>query len=171
MARKRKKGPRTKSGRLSRAYKSPELRDHGTREFVEKRAALVNGGAPELAATASGILLANGFLTPAQHTAATRYSWAHNMAFGKPWVCTSPLGELCATEPTDEMREIGRYRLEQMDRRLTKAERLRVGNLAVYEFLPQWFYSERGIGRRLPEDEKERQELLAGLDAISERGE
>ena len=130
---------------------------------------LVNGGAPELAASASGILLANGHLTPQQHSACLRYGWAHSLAFGRPWMRTSPLGELCSTEPTDEMREIGRYRLEQMDRRLTKAERQQVGNLAVYEFLPQWFYTERGIGRRMPEDEKERQELLSGLDAISDR--
>jgi hypothetical protein len=33
-------------GRLSRASKkNPELRDHGTRQFVAKRAAMVNGAA------------------------------------------------------------------------------------------------------------------------------
>jgi hypothetical protein len=34
---------------------------------------MVNGGAPELSATASGILLANGFLTSEQHNAAQRF--------------------------------------------------------------------------------------------------
>jgi hypothetical protein len=166
---KRKAGKRTKSGRLSRAYKDPEIRDHGTKEFIEKRAALVNGADPSLAATASGLLLANGFITPAQHAAAQRYGWAHSLAWGRPWMHTSPLGELCATEPTDEMREIGRDRLAKMDRRLTKAERSRVADLAVFEHVPTWFFAKRGNWQKpVPEDEKERQELLAGLDAISD---
>jgi hypothetical protein len=58
MARKRKSGPRAKSGRLSRAYKSPDLRDYGTPEFAAKRNAAINGADPQLAATASGITVA-----------------------------------------------------------------------------------------------------------------
>jgi hypothetical protein len=47
------------SGRLSRANKGP-AREHGTPEFCAKRAYLINAN-PQLAATSSGILLANGF--------------------------------------------------------------------------------------------------------------
>ena len=63
---KRKSGPRTKSGQLSKAYKrNPACRDKGTPELQAKRHVLISGSDPQLAATASGILLANGFLTPA----------------------------------------------------------------------------------------------------------
>ena len=60
MPRKRKPGHRTKSGCLSCAYIGP-ARDTGTREMQAKRAYLINGSDPQLAASASGILLANGF--------------------------------------------------------------------------------------------------------------
>jgi hypothetical protein len=80
----RKSGPRTKSGRASRAYKSPELRDKGTPECQSKRAYLINRADPQLAATASGILLANDHLNRDQHAAAMRYAWAHALTYGKP---------------------------------------------------------------------------------------
>lgn len=76
--------PRTNSGRLSGAYKTA-VRDKGTPEFLEKRAYLINGADPQLAATASGILLANGFSTEDQHHAALRYAGIHALIFGKPW--------------------------------------------------------------------------------------
>jgi hypothetical protein len=89
-----KEGPRTKGGRLSEArQRNPELRDHGTKQYVAKREAMINGAAPELSATASGILLANGFLTAEQHTAALRYAWAHALTFGRVWGQISPLAE------------------------------------------------------------------------------
>jgi hypothetical protein len=166
--RKRKPGPRTKSGRLSPAYKDPELRDLGTREFQAKRLAIVNGADPQLAATASGILLANSLLTPQQHTAAQRYAWAHALSYGRPWIHACPLGDYVGWQMSDNMVEIAKDRLDQLDRRLTKVERLRVANIAVYGFLPMWFYASRGIGRVLPDDKRERQELLSGLDAISD---
>jgi hypothetical protein len=72
MPRRHKPGPRTKSGRPSRAYRGP-ARDTGTREFCAKRAYLINGSDPQLAASASGILLANGFLSRNQHAAALTY--------------------------------------------------------------------------------------------------
>jgi hypothetical protein len=98
----RKEGPRTKSGRLSRASKrNPELHDHGTRQFVAKRAAMVNGGAPELSATDSGILLANGLLTAEQHTAALKYAWAHALTFERVWGQISPLGEKVGAPAND----------------------------------------------------------------------
>jgi hypothetical protein len=98
----RKKQPRTKSGRLSRAYKSVELRDYGTAKYVAKRAAIINGADPQLAATASGILLANGLLTKDQHLAAQRYAWAHSLTYGRPWKQICPLGEPVGNIPTDE---------------------------------------------------------------------
>jgi hypothetical protein len=81
MPRRRKPGPRTKSGRPSRAHKSV-ARDRGTAESQAKRHALINGSAPQLAATASGILLANGFLTQAQHVAALRYARLPALVYG-----------------------------------------------------------------------------------------
>jgi hypothetical protein len=83
MPKKRKPGPRTKSGRLSRAYKSPELRDKGTPENQNKRAYVINGADPQLAASASGILLANKMIGQDQHVACMRYAHAHALVFGK----------------------------------------------------------------------------------------
>ena len=176
MARRRKSGPRrkpgarTKSGRLSRAYKDPEIRDQGTKEFQAKRLALVNGADPALAATAPGILLANGFISPQQHAACQRYGWAHAMTFGRPWAQASPLAESAGSEPPARIQEIAKDRLEQMNRHLSKTERLRVANLAVFNFLPTWFFAKRGNWKRgiIPEDEREHQELLTALNAISD---
>ena len=114
--RKQKSGPRTKSGRLSRAYKTPEIRDHGTKECQDKRQYLINGADPQLAATASGILLANGCLTQEQHTAALRYAWAHALVYGKPWRQICPLGDPVGSEPPQRMQEIARDKLAWMDR-------------------------------------------------------
>jgi hypothetical protein len=77
---------RTKSGRLSRSYRGP-ARDAGTPELQAKRAWLVNGhGAdPALAASASGILLANRLITPEQFTAGMTYAKLHAMPYGKQW--------------------------------------------------------------------------------------
>jgi hypothetical protein len=101
----RKDGPRTKSGRLSRAIKhNPKLRDEGTKQFVAKRTAMVNGADPQLSATASGILLANGFLTKEQHTAAQRYAWAHATVFSRVWKQQCPLGDAdCSQFDVDDL--------------------------------------------------------------------
>ena len=166
--RKRKPGPRTKSGRLSRAYKDPEIRDLGTREFQDKRAYLVNGADPALAATASGILLANGLLTREQYDAAMRYAWAHALTFGKRWRQICPLGEPVWSEPPQRMQEIARDKLAWMDSRLRLEQRKAVADVAVFGFLPMWWIAGKLKLRSMPEDERDRQELLAGLDAISE---
>jgi hypothetical protein len=166
MARRRKAGPRrktgkrTRSGRLSRAYKDPEIRDHGTKEFVEKRQYVVNGADPSLAATEK--------ITPQQHTACQRYAWAHAMTFGRPWVQICPLGEHVGSEPPARMQEIAKDRLAKMDHVMSKAERLQIANLACFNVLPTWFLAARGNWRRMPEDERERKELLDGLDALSD---
>jgi hypothetical protein len=84
MARKRNAGPRTKSGRLSRAYKHPEPRDQGTKEGQAKRAAVANGADTTLADSASGILLAGGHLEQRQYLAALNYARLHAIIFGVP---------------------------------------------------------------------------------------
>ena len=166
--RKQKSGPRTKSGRLSRAYKSSELRDQGTWEFQNKRQYLINGADPQLAATASGILFANGCLTPGQHTAALRYSWAHALVYGKPWRQICPLGDPVGSEPPQRLQEIARDKLAWMDSRLRLEQRKAVADVAVFGFLPMWWIAGKLKLRSMPEDERDRQELLAGLDAIFE---
>jgi hypothetical protein len=99
MARKRKAGPRTKSGRLkNRPHRDLNLRDLGTPEFQAHRGAMINGADPQLAATASGILLANGFLTTEQHHAALRYARWHSLLYGSPWsTCVCPLSRELAS--------------------------------------------------------------------------
>jgi hypothetical protein len=57
--------------------------------------------------------------------------------------------------------------LTKMDARLDRQQRQAVGTLAVFGFLPQWFYTERLKLRALPSDEMERQALLDGLDALA----
>jgi hypothetical protein len=165
--RKLKPGPRTKCGRLSRAYKDPEIRDQGTREFCAKRAYLVNGADPALAATASGILLANGLLTREQHDAALRYSWAHALTYGKVWRQTCPLGEDAGRAAPDRLLELARDKLAWMDGRLDLAQRKAVADVAVFGFLPMWWMASKLKLRSMPEDERDRAALLSGLDVIS----
>jgi hypothetical protein len=102
---KRKAGPRTKSGKLSRAYKrNPEVRDQGTRELQAKRLALVNGGDPQMAASAATILYANGILDAEQRDAALRYGWAHALTYGRPtWHLSSVMLEPSWGPATSDM--------------------------------------------------------------------
>jgi len=96
MARRRKSapkkrgGPREANGRCSRRI-AHQLVDRGTQKSQDRRAYLVNGSDPQLAATASGILFANGVLIEAQHNAVVRYSWAHALSFGTIWRQACPL--------------------------------------------------------------------------------
>jgi hypothetical protein len=164
----RKDKPRTKSGRLSRAYKSAQLRDEGTAEFRAKRRRLIDGADPQLAATASGILLANGALTQEQHNACLHYAWAHAVTFGRPWRQSCPLGERVGTETPDRVILIARAVLAKMDAVLTYEQRLAVANLAVFGLWPGWFTAAKLGLRPMPEDEPQRRALLAGLDALRE---
>jgi hypothetical protein len=167
MPRKRKPGQRTKSGRLSRAYQGP-ARDSGTREMQAKRAYLINGSDPQLAASASGILLANGFLTRHQHAAALTYAWAHALTYGRPWRQACPLGDRTGSAPSDDRLAKAKAKLAEMDAKLSPEQRHAVGNVAVFGFVPMWFFVERGCGgRELPEDRTDRVALLSGLDALA----
>ena len=163
--RKRKAGPRTKSGKLSRAYKTA-LRDEGTAEFRAKRLRLINGADPQLAATTSGILLANGFLSAEQHHAALRYAWAHAIVFGRPWRQACPLADPIGQPTPDRLAEIARDKLAQMDARLDYDQRLAVANVSVFALWPPWFMAAKLGLRPMPEDDPQRLALLTGLDAI-----
>jgi hypothetical protein len=148
--RKLKPGPRTDRGRLSRAYKDPEIRDQGTREFCAKREYLVNGADPALAATASGILLANGLLTREQHDAALRYAWARALVFGKPWRQACPLGEPVGRIAPNQLLELAKHKLAGMDKRLDRAQRKAVADVAVFGFLPMWWMATNSSCGRCP---------------------
>jgi hypothetical protein len=58
-------------------------------------------------------------------------------------------------------------RLADRDAKLSPEQRQAVGNLAVFGFIPQWFFTERLRLRELPEDRAERAALVAGLDALA----
>jgi hypothetical protein len=165
--RKRKAGPRTKAGKLSRAYKTA-VRDEGTHEFRAKRMRLINGADPQLAATASGILHANGHLTAEQHHACLRYAWCHAIIYGRPWRQVCPLGDRVGGETPDQRVVIAHAQLARMDAVLDYEQRQQVANLAVFGMWPGWFMAAKLGLRAMPEDERERQALLAGLNAIHE---
>ena len=171
MARKRRPGPRTKCGQLSKAYSgNPACRDRCTPEFEDKRAALINGSDPQLAATASGILLANGFLTRNQHASATGLCQATCDRVRSTLVPAMSLGlGSCGrrSDPPEELVIKARHRLDEMHRQLTPLERQAVANVAVFQFIPQWFYTVRLKLRPLASDERERPALLSGLDALA----
>jgi hypothetical protein len=58
-----------------------------------------------------------------------------------------------------------RAKLAEMDAKLSSEQRHAVGNVAVFGFIPQWFYVDRLKLRSLPEDAAERAALVSGLDA------
>ena len=135
MPRPRKHGPRAKSNRLSRAHKrNPEVRDKGTYESQANRHALINGADPQQAATASGILFANGYLSQAQHHAALRYARLHAFVYGKPWPHSCPLAHELAHhggEPPEGLLAFAESRLVELNALLAPDERRAVANLAV----------------------------------------
>jgi hypothetical protein len=171
MARKRKHGPRTKSGRLSRAYKSPDLQDKGTPENQARRAYTINGADPQLAATASGILLANGFLTQDQHHAALKYARWHSLLYGSPWAtCACPLSHELAhhgREPPEDLIVRAKRTIDALNAKLDPDQRQAVANVAVFGFLPTQYYVLRCGWRALPEDARNWGALLSGLNALA----
>jgi hypothetical protein len=169
MPRRRKPGPRTKSGRLSRAHKSV-ARDRGTAENQARRHALINGSDPQLAATASGILLANGFLTQAQHVAALRYARLHALVYGNVWTVRCPLGwdlPSHGSEPRGGLLAWAERRIVELNAVLDPAQRQAVANVAVFGFVPQWFYTVRLKLRPLPQDDRDRAALQSGLEVLA----
>ena len=92
MPKKRKRGPRTKSGQPSRAY-TTVARDNGTTELQAKRLAAVGAGAdPALSATMPGVLYARGVLDQEQFDRAERYRHLRCALYGPPWPANAPVG-------------------------------------------------------------------------------
>ena len=127
---KRKKGPRTKSGRLSRASKDLEVRDYGTREFCEKRGYVLTAPSRRSPQFPPASCWPTNCISSEQHRAAQRYSWAHAVTYGRVWRAMCPRGDPVGTEPPARMQEIAKDELGKMNRRLTKAERRHVANVA-----------------------------------------
>ena len=167
MARRRKAGTRTKSGRLSRAYRGP-ARDAGTAELQQKKLAAVNGSAdPALSATPASILFAHGVLSRDQLAAAERYRRAYAVSFGMPnygrcLLTDGPGGRAL----DDDMLARARRQLDAMVTALTTEQKLQVDNLVISAWIPGWFYAAHGIGRPLETDARERDALLTGLSAL-----
>jgi hypothetical protein len=166
MARRRSDRPRLRSARLSRAWKGP-ARDVGTAEMLAKRAYLINGSDPQLAATASGILRANHAISREQYDAAMVYAWAHAMIYGRPWRHACPLGERDGHEAPEDLLLLAKAKLQDMDGRLTAEQRLAVANLSVFGFWPGWFMAQKQGLRAMPGDERDRAALVTGLEAIA----
>jgi hypothetical protein len=141
---------RTRSAAF-RAYKAPELRGYGTPELQARRHALVNGADPQLAATASGILLANEFLSPEPHAAAMVYARLPALLSGKAWPHACPLVRALGDQgsvPPEELLERAKERPEQTNARLSPVKRQAVANVAVRGFIPQLFPAKRLNPRR-----------------------
>jgi hypothetical protein len=175
MARKRKPGPRTKSGRLSRAHKrNPELRDQGTFEGQRKRTALIDGASVELAASAAGILFANGHLEQKHFSAAVSYARLHALVFSRQGPTPCLLSKHLPWQGGPVLDEGGieaaERKLIRLNAKLSDAQKQVIGNVAVFSNLPTWFYMgkfKRISWRTLPEDEQERRDLLDGLSILA----
>ena len=164
MPRKRKSGKRAKSGRLSRAHHDPLVRDFGTPEAQAKRKALVGeNGDPNLSATAVGTLYANGYLTQSQYDEAIEYRRLRCAIYGAPWPTTG-LGPAAAEGALAELH----LRFDEKVRALTEYQKFVVANVAVFDWLPTWFFDQRnGWNKVLPEDYVEKEALLSGLDLMA----
>lgn len=162
MAKKRKAGPRTKSGRLSRAYLDPRVRDHGTPEAQNKRRALVGeNGDPNLSSSVPGILYAHGYLDAQQYCEALEFARLRCILFGGPWPSNT-----IGSEPTEErIREIKR-RFESKAARLTTEQESVITNVAAFHRIPNWFFALKLNLKMLPEDHLEQELLLSGINAL-----
>jgi hypothetical protein len=139
-------------------------------EVQERRAYVINGADPQLAGSAAGILFANNVIERRHYDAALTYARLHAFLFGTVCRCQSPLGWKLAVqchEPADGLVASAEQRIATVNARLTLEQRQAVANLSVYGFAPQFFFAEKLKLRALPEDERERQVLLSGLDAIA----
>jgi hypothetical protein len=167
MARRRKPGARTRSGRLSRAHLTI-ARDHGTPEGVRNRSFLINGASVELAGSAIGVLLANGHVTVEQARAAGRYAWLRSVSFGvaRPDVAYDLVEPWSPRQRSDKDLLELRQRFEDLARRLGRDQKAGIEVVVVDGRLPAWF---RHAKMQLPptaEDEAERTALLSGLAAL-----
>lgn len=172
MARKRKSGPRTKSGRLRhRPHRDQQLRDHGTEEGQMKRKALVGEADPALAATALGILFARGYLSTGKNDDLDRDRYTEGLEFGRLRACvygTPWPSNAESTEPSDERLVDMKRRLRRKEELLTDEEKHVLDSVCRLHRLPHWFWLLMGEMHALegPEDREERELLLSGLDAL-----
>jgi hypothetical protein len=105
-----------------------------------------------------------------QHVACLRYAHAHALVYGKVWSVVSPLAwDLPAhgREPPESAVRRAKDRINAWNARLDPDQRQAVANVAVFGFIPQWFYAERLKLRPLDQDGRERRALLSGLDALA----
>jgi hypothetical protein len=174
MARKRKSGPRTKSGQVSRAYKSnPTLRDHGTPEAQAKRLALVGQNAdPALSATMPGILYARrtelfreGEYELDHYTEALEYRRLRCSLYGPPWP-TNVVGGAASDERLAKLRE----RFDRMCGRLSQIQKLVLSNVCVYDQEPMWLWRVNAGLRLRFIDKFEKDCLIKGLGALVSGG-
>lgn len=166
MARKRKSGSRTKSGRLSRAY-ATEARDHGTPELQTKRQQLVGpSGDPNHAATVPGILCAHGHIDTDQRDAALRYAVLRCALYGTPWPRTPTY-----QETTDAHVLRLKRAFEAMLAKLTPDQRTTIANTALANPTtpPIWAQRQQHNQTLRPHEHEEYSTLLAGLNALLDR--
>jgi hypothetical protein len=159
--RKRKAGPREPNGRLSRAYKHPDVRDHGTPEVQSKRQVLVGeGNDPTRGATVIDLLFATGHIDLDQHTEGFEYRRLHAAVYGHPW------GNAAGGEPTDEALVALKEKLEKRERRIGDQRKLNALIAVANDQQPQWWHSQRVGLPLLPEDIIEHMLLMAALNAM-----
>jgi hypothetical protein len=163
--RKKKQGPRTPSGKPSRAWQTV-AKDFGTLELQTKRRALVGENAdPDLSATAVGILFAHGHLDREQYEKALEYARLSCAVYGVPWPKTPSYREI-----TDKQALKVKRALNTMLAKLSADQRLAIDRTALASnWQPTWFHCLRLGLPLLPADNQERAALLSGLDALLDR--
>jgi hypothetical protein len=168
MARRRKYGARTRSGRLSRAY-ATTCRDNGTEQVQARRLALCNGSPAELSGSVLGILLANGHISVEQYRAGERYAWLRAVSFGlaRPDVSFDHVDPYSPRLRSDEQLARLRERFEAVVGRLGRDQKHALDVIVIETRLPGWFRRVK-LGRGLsPADDAEREALLSGLKALA----
>jgi hypothetical protein len=128
MPRKRKPGPRTKTGRPSRAY-ATIARDYGTPQIQAKRKAAVGENAdPTQAASAPGILCEHGHIDHQQRDILFRYRQLRGAVFGPPWP-----GNTSGSDASDKWLAKRKLEFEDMNRRMTHDQRHIVRAVGVFD--------------------------------------
>jgi len=68
---------------------------------------------------------------------------------------------------SDEILEKVQLELDAMVARLDHEQKREIDNLVISNWLPGWFFADRGIGRPLATDERERAALVTGLEVLA----
>jgi hypothetical protein len=125
----RRDRPRTKSGRLSRAY-ATSCRDLGTSELQAKRLAAVGpGNDPVLSATIAGRYWARGLIDQEQYVRALEVRQLYVSQFGPGWPSNAERGD-----PASEKYLLRcRRKLERIARALGREAFLLVRDFSVFD--------------------------------------